>query len=195
MALATLFFVLLVTHSLVTAQDDCSSGPNNTDPNDCCATPMLISMEIITECLTAYGDMQKKKNDLPGPKRGCCIGDCITEKMGVNPSGDGNLDRNGLRMKLIDHLNGDAVWKDTLNAAIDKCFAMADSKADEFKAAMELKPAFEGEKICHPISGTTLGCISNEIFINCPAGIWQGSGECDAIKAYVQRCETIPRHA
>uniref|UniRef100_A0A336MYG6 CSON009644 protein n=1 Tax=Culicoides sonorensis TaxID=179676 RepID=A0A336MYG6_CULSO len=195
MALFSLIFCLLVTQSFVTAQDNCDSGPNNTDPNDCCATPMLVSIEIISECLTKYGDMQKRINELPGPRRGCCIGDCITEKMGVNPTGDGNIDRDGLRKKLVEYLKGDTTFADTFNTAIDKCFAIVDTKADEYKAAFELKPAFEGEKICHPISGKTLGCISNEIFLNCPAGVWKASDECDAIKAYVQRCETIPRHA
>lgn len=54
-------------------------------------------------------------------------------------------------------------------------FYLADSKVAEYQAAFELKPAFEGEKICHPISGQTLGCISNEMFINCPTSVWKAS--------------------
>lgn len=50
---------------------DCSKSPNNVDPDTCCKTPMLVSMEIITECLGKYGEQTKKQATLPGPKRGC----------------------------------------------------------------------------------------------------------------------------
>lgn len=114
--------------------------------------------------------------------------------MGVNPKGDGNLNRSELKVKLQEQLKGDETWITTLNNAFDNCFAigniillynlekklsflfyLADSKVAEYQAAFALKPAFEGEKICHPISGKTLGCISNEMFINCPTSVWKAS--------------------
>lgn len=44
--------------------------------------------------------------------------------MGVNPTGDGNIDRDALRAKLIETLKGGNTWADTLNKAIDTCYAM-----------------------------------------------------------------------
>lgn len=51
----------------------------------------------------------------------------------------------------------------------------ADTKALEFEEAFAMKPAFDGERICHPISGFVLNCMVNELFINCPANIWKSS--------------------
>lgn len=50
---------------------DCHNSPNNVDPDECCKTPMMIPMEILTDCLTKYGNMRKRQLDLPGPRRGC----------------------------------------------------------------------------------------------------------------------------
>lgn len=100
-----------------------------------------------------------------------CIGDCITNRLGVNPNGDGNLDRPALEKLLTGALTDDT-FKGTVAAAIKTCFEMVDSKKDEFNEAFALKPSFEGEKICHPISGQVLNCVHNEMFLNCPANVW-----------------------
>lgn len=53
------------------ASQDCKEPPNSTNPDDCCTLPMMVSMDIIKECVTKFGEMRKKQLDLPGPKRGC----------------------------------------------------------------------------------------------------------------------------
>lgn len=44
--------------------------------------------------------------------------------MGVNPKGDGNLNRSELKVKLQEQLKGDDTWITTLNNAFDNCFAI-----------------------------------------------------------------------
>lgn len=112
-------------------------------------------------------------------------------KMGLNPTGDGNLDREGLKKAIQENMGGD--WKDIVGKAVDECFAYTDTKQEEFKIAFALQPAFEGEKICHPVSGTVLPCIKARTFAACPAGMWSSNGECDAIKTFAMNCNTLPK--
>lgn len=98
--------------------------------------------------------------------------------MGVNPTTDGNLDRAGFKTYLQKSLKepDSSMWLDVLNAAIDKCFQVADTQATSWNEAFALPPGFEGDKVCHPISGETLGCVFNEIYLNCPVAIYK---QCD----------------
>lgn len=94
--------------------------------------------------------------------------------MGANPTFDGKIDRTSFKNYLLKSLDKDASdWKDTLVAAVDKCFQVADTKETEWQQAFALPPGFDGDKVCHPISGETLGCVMNEMFLTCPDNIYK----------------------
>lgn len=94
--------------------------------------------------------------------------------MAVNPTLDGNLDRPAFKNYLLNALGKDSSdWKDTLATVVDKCFQVADTKASEWQQAFALPPGFDGDKVCHPISGETLGCVMNEMFLSCPDSIYK----------------------
>uniref|UniRef100_A0A336MLH1 CSON002761 protein n=1 Tax=Culicoides sonorensis TaxID=179676 RepID=A0A336MLH1_CULSO len=186
--LLSTFFV-----TVIYCENYCDTGlrapDNSTDPNDCCPAPLFLPLDIVKECRDTYMEMQLKKNDIPGPPRGCCIGDCILERMGFNPKSDGNIDFEGLRSSILDITKGDPLWSETVSKAIYACYTMAETRAQEFNTVYTSKPAFEGEKMCHPVSGRVLSCITNEKFINCPTSVWKGTDGCEKIKTFVQRCE------
>ncbi|XP_063696441.1 general odorant-binding protein 66-like [Culicoides brevitarsis] len=193
MSTFVLLTFIVVWISAINGENYCDSGlnvPNNsTDPNDCCPTPAFLPMDIVTYCRDTYLEMQKKKNNLPGLPRGCCLGDCMLERMGFNPKGDGNIDLKGLKEYIMNMTNNQPIWAETMAKSINTCYAMAESRADEFKTGYEHKPSFEGEKMCHPISGRVLSCMTNERFINCPSSVWKTSENCVAIKTFVEKCE------
>jgi hypothetical protein len=49
-----------------------------------------------------------------------------------------------------------------------------------------MKPSFEGEIICHPITGYVLGCINTEMFKRCPN--MTESVECNQLQQYSHNC-------
>lgn len=63
---------------MIHGENYCDTGlrapDNSTDPNDCCRAPLFLPVDIVKECRDTYLEMQKKKNDLPGPPRGCVSG-------------------------------------------------------------------------------------------------------------------------
>lgn len=83
-------------------------------------------------------------------------------------------------------------WTDFLSKTFDTCFSAAESKSEDFKVSFALHPAFEGEKICHPISGAVMSCVDAAFFVNCPGTLWKGDGECDAIKNFARICKEMP---
>lgn len=94
--------------------------------------------------------------------------------MGVNKAANGKIDRIAMTNYLLNELGKDKeVWEGALNTAVDKCFQIADMKAREWQEVFALPPGFDGDKVCHPISGEVLGCIINEIFLECPDNIYK----------------------
>lgn len=63
----------------------------------------------------------------------------------------------------------------------------AGTKEADFKIQAAL-PAGPGEKICNPMSGFMMGCVTGQVYKNCPADKYTAGKECDAIKAHVDKC-------
>lgn len=82
-------------------------------------------------------------------------------------------------------------WQMVIRDSLDECFKMAESKMDEIEAGAKLEPSFEGEKICHPISGTIMRCMGMMMFAKCPAGDYTDGKECDQLKEYNKMCPVI----
>lgn len=63
----------------------------------------------------------------------------------------------------------------------------AGTKEADFKTVAAM-PAGPGEKICHPMSGFMMGCVTGQVYKNCPADKYTVNKECDEIKAHVDKC-------
>lgn len=53
------------------------------------------------------------------------------------------------------------------------------------------KLAAPGEKVCHMMSGFMIGCVTGQIFKNCPKDKSGADAECDKIKAFVDKCVVL----
>lgn len=59
-------------------------------------------------------------------------------------------------------------------------------KADEFRQSATMGASFDGEVICHPISGYVFGCMNTELFKRCPN--LTESNDCSALQQYSANC-------
>lgn len=115
-----------------------------------------------------------------------CIAEC-----GLNATGlysNGMIKRDDMTKMFMDSVKDMPEWQMLVRDTLDECFKMAESKMDEIQAGAMLEPSFEGEKICHPISGTILRCMGMNLFVKCPAGVYNESDECNQLKEYSKMC-------
>ncbi|XP_021695486.1 general odorant-binding protein 67 [Aedes aegypti] len=188
-------FVILITIAVAAllqlavhgADNPCANGPPvQKNPMECCNTPMLLDKDIMMDCYQKYGDQTKKQMKLEGVPRGCCIAEC-----GLNATGlysNGMIKRDDMTKMFMDSVKDMPEWQMLVRDTLDECFKMAESKMDEIQAGAMLEPSFEGEKICHPISGTILRCMGMNLFVKCPAGVYNESDECNQLKEYSKMC-------
>lgn len=59
-------------------------------------------------------------------------------------------------------------------------------KADELRQSATMEASFNGEVLCHPISGYVFGCMHTELFKRCPN--LTESNECSALQQYSANC-------
>lgn len=85
-----------------------------------------------------------------------------------------------------------STWTDFLLKTFDQCMKNGEARSEDYKVSFALHPAFENEKICHPISGAVMSCIDAAFFVNCPSNLWKPSGECDKIKNFASICKEMP---
>lgn len=118
-----------------------------------------------------------------------CIAEC-----GLNATGlyaNGMINRDDMTKMFMDAVKDMPQWQMVIRDSMDECFKMAESKMDEIEAGAKLEPSFEGEKICHPISGTIMRCMGMMMFAKCPAGDYTDGKECDQLKEYNKMCPVI----
>ncbi|XP_055609571.1 general odorant-binding protein 68-like [Uranotaenia lowii] len=186
-----IFFVvaasLAVLSAVTWAENPCANGPpNSKNPAECCNTPMLLDKEIMMDCYQKFGEQTKRQLKMEGVPRGCCIAEC-----GLNATGlysNGMVNREGLTTMFMDAVKDMPDWQNLVRNTMDECFKMAESMKDVIEAGSKLEPSFEGEMICHPISGTILRCMGMNLYANCPASIYKGGDECDQLKEYSKMC-------
>lgn len=59
-------------------------------------------------------------------------------------------------------------------------------KKEEMRQSALMAASFDGEVICHPISGYVFGCMNTELFKRCP-NMTQSEG-CEALRTYSESC-------
>ncbi|XP_065076002.1 general odorant-binding protein 67-like [Ochlerotatus camptorhynchus] len=179
--------VALLQVAVFGADNPCMNGPPvQKNPTECCNTPMLLDKDIMMDCYQKYGEQTKKQMKMEGIPRGCCIAEC-----GLNATGlysNGMIKRDDMTKMFMDSVKDMPMWQTLTRDTLDECFKMAESKMDEIEAGAKLEPSFEGEKICHPISGTILRCMGMNLFAKCPAGVYNESDECNQLKEYSKMC-------
>jgi len=113
----------------------------------------------------------------------------------VNPYENGLLDKVAFRNYVLTSVQNDSFWSswsDFLEKTFDECHESASAKSEDFKISFALHPAFEGEKICHPISGAVVSCIQAGFFTKCPSSRWKPDAECNKIKGFANSCKLMP---
>ncbi|XP_058126545.1 uncharacterized protein LOC131267639 isoform X1 [Anopheles coustani] len=207
------FLIYLIAFGvLVVAENPCASGPPvDTNPAECCPTPMLIDGSIMMDCYQKYGEQTKKQLKLDGVPRGCvrkcsklsnwhiltflhlCSHQCIAEcaMNATNMYADGMLKRDDVSKMFMDAMKDKPEWMALVRDATNACFELAESKKEEIEAGAKLEPSFEGEKICHPISGVVLRCMGMMMFAQCPSTVFNGSENCKKLQEYGSMCPMI----
>ena len=66
-------------------------------------------------------------------------------------------------------------------------YSVAAAKEDEMKLTATMASP-SSEQICHPISGFLIGCVTGQIYKNCPTNKYKAGEECDKIKTFVDDC-------
>nr|4IJ7_A Chain A, Odorant binding protein-8 [Anopheles gambiae]4IJ7_B Chain B, Odorant binding protein-8 [Anopheles gambiae]4KYN_A Chain A, Odorant binding protein-8 [Anopheles gambiae]4KYN_B Chain B, Odorant binding protein-8 [Anopheles gambiae]4KYN_C Chain C, Odorant binding protein-8 [Anopheles gambiae]4KYN_D Chain D, Odorant binding protein-8 [Anopheles gambiae] len=168
----------------------CAAGPPvDTNPAECCPKPMLVDGTIMMDCYKKYGEQTKKQLQMDGIPRGCCIAECAMNA--TNMYADGMLKRDDLSKMFMDAVKDKPEWMSLVRDATNACFELAEKKMDEIEAGAKLEPSFEGEKICHPISGTILRCMGMMMFAQCPASVFNVNENCNKLREYGSICPMI----
>ncbi|ETN65788.1 Odorant-binding protein 58c [Anopheles darlingi] len=186
---SALAFAALLSHVCL-AENPCAGGPPvDTNPAECCPTPMIVDGSIMMDCYKMYGEQTKKQLQMEGIPRGCCIAECAMNATSMYV--DGMLKRDDLAKMFMDAVKGKPEWMAVVRDATNACFDLADQKKDEIEAGAKLEPSFEGEKICNPISGTVLRCMGMMMFGQCPASVFVQSENCSKLREYGSMCPMI----
>uniref|UniRef100_A0A182QPQ2 OBP47-like domain-containing protein n=1 Tax=Anopheles farauti TaxID=69004 RepID=A0A182QPQ2_9DIPT len=170
------------------AANPCLNGPPvPKNAVECCATPSLVEPSAFMACHSKWISQTKRQMTIEGVPRGCCVAECVMNS--TNLYADGKIDRAALTQLYLGSVASMAPeWKQITLDAIDGCFKMADAAKDEIEAGAKLTPAFDGEQICHPISGTILACMGMTLFGACPAELFTVNDDCTKLKSYHSKC-------
>ncbi|CAO1368761.1 unnamed protein product [Diamesa serratosioi] len=162
----------------------CMRGHEAKDPSECCEMPEVIDSAIVEKCKGAFPKPRGPPpfgDPSPGVPRGCCMTECILNSTGILVNG--KVDKIVAQKVMAKNLQGDAAWVLIINNAIDKCQIDAVAKEADMKiTAAMVVPA--GDLVCHPISGFLIGCVTGQIYKNCPANKYKAGEECDKIKTF-----------
>ncbi|XP_041768820.1 uncharacterized protein LOC121591848 [Anopheles merus] len=190
LALCFLTCGALLQAGVLAGDNPCAAGPPvDTNPAECCPTPMLVDGTIMMDCYKKYGEQTKKQLQMDGIPRGCCIAECAMNA--TNMYAEGMLKRDDLSKMFMDAVKGKPEWMSLVRDATNACFELAEKKMDEIEAGAKLEPSFEGEKICHPISGTILRCMGMMMFAQCPASVFNVNENCNKLREYGSICPMI----
>ncbi|XP_062549390.1 general odorant-binding protein 66-like [Armigeres subalbatus] len=182
------FICKLLQQSIVTGEDNaCKNGPPvNKGLWDCCNMPNLIDQDIRTECQQKYGEQTVKQAKLEGTPRGCCIAECQLNATGLYA--DGMVDREAMTSMFMDAVKDAPEWQPKVRDLLDECFRRAEANKDVIAAGAMLEPSFEGEKICHPISGAIMRCMNKNLYVMCPMENYYESPECNQLMDFYRMC-------
>ncbi|XP_049539597.1 general odorant-binding protein 67-like [Anopheles darlingi] len=180
--------IALCSSPMVFADNPCLKGPPVAkNAAECCVTPSLVEPSAFMACHSKWISQTKRQMAMEGIPRGCCVAECVMNQTGLYS--DGKIDRAALTELYLGSAKPLAPeWKQITLDAIDGCFGMADSIKEEIDAGAKLTPAFDGEQICHPISGTILACMGMTLFAECPAKLFTVNDACNQLKSYHSQC-------
>ncbi|KFB40311.1 AGAP007287-PA-like protein [Anopheles sinensis] len=190
--MAEVNLIVLVVFGIVLssafADNPCLKGPPvPKNAAECCVTPSLVEPSAFMACHSKWISQTKRQMAIEGIPRGCCVAECVMNSTKLYSNG--KIDREALTKLYLDSAKPmPPEWKQIALDSIDACFKMADSMKDEIDAGAVLKPAFEGEQICHPISGTILACMGMTLFAKCPARLFTVNADCNKLKKYHSQC-------
>nr|XP_040224657.2 uncharacterized protein LOC120950581 [Anopheles coluzzii] len=178
----------LIAVGSVFADNPCLKGPPvPKNAAECCVTPFLVEPSAFMTCHSKWIGQTKRQMAMEGIPRGCCVAECVMNSTSLYSNG--KIDREALTKLYLDSTKSMAPeWNKITLDAIDGCFKMADSIKDEIEAGAKLTPSFDGEQICHPISGTILACMGMTLFAECPAKLFTVNDDCNKLKSYHSKC-------
>jgi hypothetical protein len=148
---------------------------------------MFVDMAAYQDCNAKFGEQTKRQLESGGPTKGCvsensnlswinpissnfqtsqCIGECVMNATSLYSNG--MIEKDGFKKYVMKNVMGDSKWETLFSNMVDKCADMAAALSKEFADAAALPPSFDGEMVCHPISGYMMKCLSQELFKSCP---------------------------
>lgn len=143
---------------------------------------------------------QLKDLDQNAAPKGDCVLECVANQTKIY-KGNGIIDHVTLKRFFMNSVSGNREWGNIVARAVDLCVneSTCNSKLTKilinfsFPARIMYKnfnvsrsKSFDGEIICHPISGYIFGCLQTEIFVKCTN--FTASADCDALQQYAMGC-------
>nr|AYN07344.1 odorant-binding protein 2 [Yemma signatus] len=165
---------------------DCSKPPPGWPqrPPQCCDLPFPLEdmKRSFASCIRQIG---RPTSAVPTPKSvrdtRLCLEECVYKSVGFIKEGDNELQKDAILNKIKSIVKEAPHWETSLKSAMDTCF-------DENKSSEENSE----ESTCSSAPQTFTHCLLRNLFLNCPADIWNGSGECEVVKSRMSECPDVP---
>ncbi|XP_055611693.1 uncharacterized protein LOC129758247 [Uranotaenia lowii] len=163
---------------LIVAQ--CDNPPTGADPRACCNCPRVLPpRDQFVTCMQKI-PMPSGPPPAPGtpPPGANCMAECVLEQMGIITGGA--LSKDAAQSKVNSIMGSAPEWVPIAQKVVDSCYAKVSGKLSE-----------KDSNGCSVAAGSFMECLPTDMFINCPASSWTASGECEAIKTYLNKGCTI----
>ncbi|CAD7079858.1 unnamed protein product [Hermetia illucens] len=157
------------------ANPDCSQPPKTEVFTDCCAQAGIMK-DILKDCNKKFPPQANHDN--------FCNGECVFNETGI--SVNGVIQKDKLPVILAEF------YQDMLDVVpiaiemIGKCTRMVEP---ELVRVLENKPDKADD--CNPLPALLSKCFFTEMFLHCPASIWQNTENCNHAKEFLKHC---PKH-
>lgn len=133
---------------------------------------------------------------------GCCMSECVMNETKILVNG--KLDKDAAVKYISEQLKGDTeaikvravsiMLRSTIKlfilqaatTAINFCENEGNTLKAEFDEMAKMNAG--NDKACNMISGFLIGCVSGQVFKNCPKDKFGADPACEAIKSFVDKC-------
>ncbi|CAD7079854.1 unnamed protein product [Hermetia illucens] len=167
--------VIVVIYTLtvqIVADPSCLNPPPNNFITSCCVRNGHLR-DIVAKC----NEMIPAQT----AARSFCHAECVFNETGLSAN---NVIQHDKMVEVTKDLFKDTTeFMPVIDAAMKKCKGVAEAKLVKIN---EIK--LDGADKCHPLPALIMSCFLAELFINCPASLWQNTEECTQAKTFMTVC-------
>nr|AXB87316.1 odorant-binding protein 1 [Tropidothorax elegans] len=165
---------------------DCSRPPPGWPqrPPQCCDLPFPLEdmKKSFGNCIR---QIARPTSAVPTPKSvrdtRLCLEECVYKGVGFIKDGATELEKDTIENKLKSSVSNAPSWEKGVAASLETCF-------DENKSA----EVSSEESSCTSAPHDLTHCLLRNLFLNCPADLWNASEECEVVKSRMKDCPDLP---